>query len=123
MSERFNYDMDKINKSILENTYMDSIIDKVIIERNKSVDNAVIMEIQKIAVEGGIETKFTLNERNILNALKKQIPKEHHHTRVREVTDKVRESVCPSCLLIIVTGEEQYPKHCTWCGQAIDWSK
>jgi hypothetical protein len=56
-------------------------------------------------------------------ALKKQIPKEHHHTRVKDVVDRVRESVCPSCLGIIVTREEEYPKHCTWCGQAIDWSK
>ena len=54
-----------------------SIIEKVIIERNKSVDSAVMMEIQKIAVENGIETKFILNEKNILVALKKQIPERY----------------------------------------------
>ena len=50
---------------------MENIIDRIIIERNKSVDSAVIMEIQKIASENGIETKFILNEKNIVNALKK----------------------------------------------------
>ena len=32
---------------------IESIIDRIIIERNKSVDSAVIMEIQKIAIENG----------------------------------------------------------------------
>ena len=59
-----------------------SMLDKIIIERNKAVDSAVIMEIQKIAVENGIETKFVLNEKNIIDAIKKQIPIGHHHTRI-----------------------------------------
>lgn len=58
-----------------------------------------------------------------INALEKQIPKEHHHTRVVEVKCKARESVCPACLYVIITKENEYPKHCTWCGQALlDWS-
>lgn len=118
MSERFKYDMDKINKSILENTYMDSIIDKVIIERNKSVDSAVIMEIQKIAVEGGIETKFTLNERNILNALKKQIPQ-------KPLLDTIFPSGvewyrCPSCCH---NGIEKTSNYCHCCGQSLKWEE
>lgn len=52
----------------------------------------------------------------------KQIPKKHHHTRVVEVKCKVRESVCPACLYVIITKENECPKHCTWCGQALDWS-
>lgn len=122
MSERFKYDMDKINKSILENTYMDSIIDKLIIERNKSVDSAVIMEIQKIAVEGGIETKFTLNERNILNALKKQIPQ-----KPLEVVYPW--AMCPSCSgSVSLENVQEYlhnqeTSYCEHCGQALDWNE
>lgn len=129
MSERFKYDMDKINKAILENTYVDSIIDKVIIERNKSVDSAVIMEIQKIAVEGGIETKFTLNERNILNALKKQIPqKPTPHKIDIEGGVKIGNVIwgknttayrCPCCDELI----SKVYLYCYKCGQAIDWSE
>ena len=55
-------------------------------------------------------------------ALKKQIPMEHHHTIVGECHDeKARGSVCPSCLGYIVTVAEEFPRFCTWCGQAIDW--
>lgn len=56
-------------------------------------------------------------------ALEKQIPMEHHHTRIVKLKIDVRESVCPCCLGVIVTSEKEYPKHCTWCGQRIDWSE
>ena len=55
-------------------------------------------------------------------ALKKQMPVEHHHTVVHEVHDMARFSVCPCCLGLILTSPEEFPKFCTWCGQAIDWS-
>lgn len=63
-----------------------------------------------------------LPEGLIAAAVKKHFPKEHHHTRVAEVHDKVRESVCPSCLGVIITTANEYPNYCVWCGQAIDWS-
>lgn len=56
-------------------------------------------------------------------AVEKQIPMEHHHTRIVKLKIDVRESVCPCCLGVIVTSEKEYPKHCTWCGQRIDWSE
>ncbi len=59
----------------------------------------------------------------VLEALDKQIPTEHHHTRVKDVIDRARESVCPSCLGVIITAEKEYPQYCTWCGQAIDWKR
>lgn len=52
----------------------------------------------------------------------REIPMQHHHTKVFEIHDKVRISVCPNCLGMIVTNAEEFPKFCTWCGQAIDWS-
>lgn len=56
-------------------------------------------------------------------AIEKQIPKEHHHTRVIAVNADIRESICPSCLGVIATNKKEYPKYCTWCGQALDWSE
>ena len=56
-------------------------------------------------------------------ALKKQVAAKHHHTRIDEVKDKARISVCPSCLGCIITKENEFPKHCVWCGQKIDWSE
>lgn len=57
----------------------------------------------------------------VKEALEKQIPTEHHHTRIVNVECKMRESTCPNCLGAIVTKEDEYPKHCTWCGQRIKW--
>lgn len=51
----------------------------------------------------------------------KQIPMEHHHTKIFEISGKARESICPSCLGSIVTHEKEYPEFCVWCGQKIDW--
>ena len=50
---------------------------------------------------------------------------EHHHTIVCECSggEKIRTSICPNCLGCIMTVEEEYPRFCAWCGQAIDWSK
>lgn len=57
-----------------------------------------------------------------IKALEKQIPKKHHHTKVVEVHDDARISVCPHCLNCIITNAEEFPRFCTWCGQAIDWN-
>ena len=56
------------------------------------------------------------------DALYKQIPMQHHHTMVGECSggEKIRTSICPSCLGCIMTVEEEFPRFCTWCGQAID---
>ena len=58
-----------------------------------------------------------------IEALKKQDPIEHHHTVVGECSDgeKIRTSICPICLGCILTVEEEFPKFCVWCGQAIKW--
>ena len=60
-----------------------------------------------------------------VEALSKQIPIEHHHTIVGECSggEKIRTSICPSCLGCILTVEEEFPRFCAWCGQAIDWEK
>lgn len=61
--------------------------------------------------------------KNVINALDKQIPMEHHHTVVGVCSggEKVRTSICPSCLGCIMTVEEEFPRFCAWCGQAIAW--
>lgn len=58
-----------------------------------------------------------------VETLKKQDPMEHHHTIVRECSggEKIRTSICPNCLGNIMTVEEEFPKFCTWCSQAIKW--
>lgn len=62
---------------------------------------------------------------NAIVALSKQIPMEHHYTIVGECSggEKIRTSICPNCLGCITTVAEEFPRFCTWCGQAIDWEK
>ena len=58
-----------------------------------------------------------------VETLKKQDPMEHHHTIVRECSggEKIRTNICPNCLGSIMTVEEEFPKFCPWCSQAIKW--
>lgn len=53
----------------------------------------------------------------------REIPMEHHHTLVNKCSggEKVRTSICPNCLGCVMTVEEEFPRFCTWCGQAIKW--
>lgn len=70
-------------------------------------------------IKAHIEPEF-FNE--VADALEKQVPIEHHHTKVYEVKDNIRLSICPKCLCSITTNQYEYPKYCTWCGQKLDWS-
>lgn len=54
-------------------------------------------------------------------AMEKQIAKPHHHTKVGNINDSVRVSICPSCLGLIYTHREEYPNYCNSCGQKISW--
>ena len=96
---------------------IETMIDRLIIERNKAVDSAVIMEIQKIAVENGIETKFILNEKNIIDAFKKQIPQ-----KVKGDYHSCPHYRCPNCnsSVKMYDADNTYP-HCAYCGQKLDW--
>ena len=55
----------------------------------------------------------------------REIPMEHHHTIVNKCSggEKIRTSICPNCLGCIMTVEEEFPRFCVWCGQAINWNK
>lgn len=93
-----------------------SMVDKIIIERNKNVDSAALMEIRKMAIENGIETKFILNEKAIMNALVKQIPQKAKIT-LHGTTDWNTRCRCPICDKDLFDSQ----KYCTECGQRIDW--
>lgn len=111
--------------------YMSSVIEKIIIERNEKVDNAILGEIQKIANEEGIETKIILNKNAIADALRKQIPMKpifvdtrfrNHGRRISDGCSLAECYKCPNCKSHIfhVFDSEHY---CIHCGQALDWRK
>ena len=91
---------------------------------SQEIDNAVLGEIKEIAKENGLERQIILNERNIITALEKQIPKKvtHEATLYRCCT-------CPNCKNVVDEYTDFLDKrvrvivqHCKFCGQALDWS-
>lgn len=104
---------------------MESMIEKIIIERNKAVDSAILGEIQKIAVENGIETKIVLNEKAVANALKKQIPQRpgFEGDGYDDSGNLIYDTwICPNCGDRYELGYEIH-QYCPVCGQSIDWDK
>ena len=95
----------------------------VIKRMTKEVDNAVLGEIKEIAKENGLEREIILNEKNIVSALKKQIPKKATH----EATI-YKHCTCPTCKNVIdefteFSGQKVrvIVNYCKFCGQALDW--
>lgn len=105
--------------------YMVSIIEKIVVERNKKVDSAILGEIQQIAVENGIETKIVLNEKNVADALKKQIPTKPHFEGdgYDDSGNIIYDTwICPNCGDRYEVDYEIH-QYCPMCGQRIDWSE
>ena len=95
-----------------------SSIHEMCIKRNKEIDNAILGEIKRIAIENGIKTELVLNDKAIINALKKTIPVKpntHGYREGREINSI--SYTCPICHKHI--GRDNFCKH---CGQALDWS-
>ena len=104
---------------------MESMIEKIIIERNKAVDSAILGEIQKIAVENGIETKIVLNEKAVANALRKQIPQKpgFEGDGYDDSGNLIYDTwICPNCGDRYELDYEIH-QYCPVCGQSIDWGK
>ncbi len=115
---------------------MREVIERIVIERNKKVDSLILGEIQKIATENGIDTKIVLNEKAVVNALEKQIPKK---PIIKYGDDTITHNLgrlmcfhCPNCGKYIVAlyetdvengaGIHKDLKGCSTCLQAIDFT-
>ena len=90
-------------------------INEVCIKWRKDIDNAILGEIKRKAIEHGIKTEYILNEKAIISALKKQIPKKPYLLNYGGC--EVENWHCPNGH--IVSTKDAFCKH---CGQALDWS-
>ena len=88
-------------------------ISEVVVKWQKDIDNAILGEIKRKAIDNGIKTEYVLNEKNIISALEKQIPKKPILLRF----SAYRTFACV-CNSRIKKGEN----YCRYCGQALDWS-
>lgn len=96
-------------------------INEVYIKWQKDLDNAVLGEIKQKAVEHGIKTEYLLNEKAIISALEKQIPKKPIKIERQPYFRKhySKSFTCPKCNNSILGTGRPY---CAFCGQALDWS-
>jgi rubrerythrin len=103
--------------------YLDSMIERISIERAKAVDGMILGEIKQIAVENGIDTKIILNENKIAEALQKQIPQKPNFEGdgYDDSGELIYDTwICPNCGDRYELDYEIY-QYCPMCGQSIDW--
>lgn len=94
------------------------VIEQVFIERNKKVDSLIFGEIRKIATENGVETTITLNDKAIVSALKKQVPKRPIIKKSVKVNGFMLRCPNADCEAVLQSDSPC----CKYCGQALDWS-
>ena len=85
-------------------------VHKIMVARYKAIDDAIFGEIQSIAIENGLETRITVDEKNVVNALTKQIPH-------KPIVDSRKRIQC-------INGHNQptqHYKYCPMCGLLMDW--
>ena len=101
---------------------MNSYINEVCVKWRKEIDDKILGEIKQKAIENGIKTEYLLNEKAIINALEKQIPKKVNNLEVfcdiGACIPKTKSGNCPVCNNFMI-GNHAY---CNDCGQALDWS-
>ena len=102
-------------------------INKVYFEWEKDINNKVLCEIKQKAIENGVITEYVFNERAIMEALEKQIPKKPTPHKVEVEKIKIGNAnwgkgttiyKCPNCNEFISRTYD----YCYNCGQALDWS-
>ena len=89
-------------------------VDRITIKRNREIDTVALCTIKEIVRENGIEREYTLNDKAIINAFKKQMPKKP----VIPFDSIDQQHECPECLNWV----HKPQRYCDECGQALDWS-
>lgn len=84
---------------------------KIAVARAAAINGEIFGEIQSIAIENGLATRITVDEKNVVNALTKQMP----HKPIVDPQGGIR----------CINGHNQpvqLYKYCPMCGQLMDWS-
>ena len=95
---------------------INEVIERMLVQRAKMLDDKIFGEIKNIATENGIDTIVTVNEEAIVKALKKSIPTRPKILKTHDISGyKYGECECGEH----IHDDEMY---CSGCGQALDWS-
>ena len=103
---------------------METFVERIVIQRTKEMDSMIFGEIQEIATENGFDTKIIINEKAVISALTKQIPKKVNIQRYIDTK-------CDCGYEFSISYGDGYygipfekkTKYCPDCGQALDWSE
>ena len=109
-----------------DDSVLSEFAQKVYVECQENLDDAVIKEIVKTAKAEGITDLVLLNKPAIIDALRKQTAMK---PKIRKFGFKSVYYACPCCeqrLISKIDGEfiaGQKYYHCYRCGQKLDWSE
>ena len=103
----------------MEGLNISEIVNEIIVERRKAVDDAILVEIQQIATENGFKTEVILNETAIVKAIRNYTPIK---PTARTHCYPEGQYECSACRCGLVANKKWKQKYCPECGQAVDWS-
>lgn len=87
----------------VKNTY----VQQIAVQSAEHIDDAIVAEMYKIAMEAGVTNLIVLDKKNIREALMKASEQDVHiHTRT-----------CPACNGAVV----YRARYCHTCGQKLNW--
>lgn len=90
------------------------VVEHILLERNKNLNDCVLGEIKHIAKDNGLFTIISLNENAIVMALSNAIPSKPHLPW--DSITKVYS--CPACIMSVSESDN----FCSKCGKKLDWS-
>ena len=93
-----------------------STIHKISIKVQKDIDNVIVGEINRIAIENGLHEVVTLNKKGIAKILRKAQKQKIYY-------DRECYACCPECGNSYNLNKISFlkPEYCPDCGQALDW--
>ena len=93
-----------------------STIHKISIKVQEDMDNVIVGEINRIAIENGLHEVVTLNKKGIAIILSKAQPRKIYY-------DRESYARCPNCGNSYILNKiiRYKPKYCPDCGQALEW--
>ena len=103
-----------------------SAVQKVVVQMQEKIDEAIIREIVKAAKEQGITDLYILDKQNIMAAMRKQMPMKVLETTLHGNVEAYHCKNCFNRVATFINGNlvsGKIQKHCDECGQKLDMSE